>query len=201
MHIVSLPNVRTQFERMFREFGMPAKIRTDNGAPFAGVGLGGLSRLSAWWIRLGIIPERIRPGHPEENGRHERMHRTLKAATAAPPRRTFPLQQASFAAFRREFNHDRPHEALGMQTPEECYRPSDRRFPSRLPEIEYGPGYEQRRVRNRGYIKWGGELLFISEALVGEFVGLRQIDNDLWTIYYGPLLLGAVDDAHVIKNV
>jgi len=182
-------HVRPEFERTFREYGLPWAIRTDNGPPFASVGLGGLSRLSVWWVRLGIWPERIRPGHPEENGRHERIHKTLKEAVAQPPKATRRAQQKALESFRREYNEQRPHESLGMQTPAECYRPSQRRFPERLPEVEYGPGVEVRRVRSNGQIKWAGEMLFLSEALIGEPVGLRQIDNELWSIHFGPVPL------------
>lgn len=182
-------HVRPQFERVFREYGLPWAIRTDNGPPFASVGLGGLSRLSVWWVRLGIWPERIRPGHPEENARHERMHKTLKEAVTQPPQATPRAQQEAFDRFRHEYNELRPHESLGMQTPAECYRASERRFPERLPEVEYGSGVEVRRVRSNGQIKWAGQMLFLSEALIGEPVGLRQIDNDLWSIHFGPVPL------------
>lgn len=179
----SMP-VKTQFERVFREYGLPWAIRTDNGTPFASTGLGGLSRLSVWWIRLGIRPERIRPGHPEENGRHERMHKTLKEDTAKPPRQTLRAQQTAFNRFRQEYNEERPHESLGMQTPGERYQASDRRFPNRLPDMEYGPDCEVRRVRTTGQIKWAGVLLYLSEALIGERVGLKQTAEDLWTIHW-----------------
>jgi hypothetical protein len=183
------PQVQMRFESAFREYGLPRAIRTDNGPPFASVGLGGLSRLSVWWIHLGIWPERIRPGHPEENGRHERMHRTLKAATAQPPRQTRVAQQAAFDIFRQEYNEQRPHESLGMKTPGEKYRVSQRPFPAHLPEVEYGPDFEVRRVRSNGQIKWAGEMLYMSDALVGESVGLRKIDNEVWSIHFGPLPL------------
>jgi transposase InsO family protein len=121
---------RLGFERTFRQYGLPEVIRTDNGTPFSSIGLGGLSRLSYWWIRLGIRPERIEPGHPEQNGRHERMHRTLKAYTATPPAKTLAAQQKRFHAFKKEYNQDRPHEALGMRTPSEYYVRSLREYPS-----------------------------------------------------------------------
>lgn len=173
----------------FREFGLPAVIRSDNGPPFASVGLGGLSPLAVWWIRLGIRPERIQPGHPEQNGRHERLHRTLKQATAKPPCRTWRLQQRAFEQFQQEYNHDRPHEALEMQTPAQRYTPSARPFPPRLPEVEYPGGYQVRRVRSNGEIKWQGRRLFVSEALIGEPVGLQEVDQDLWRIEFGPIQL------------
>lgn len=185
--------VRPCFERAFREFGLPWAIRTDNGPPFASVGLGGLSRLSVWWIRLGILPERIRPGHPEENGRHERMHRSLKEETLRPPKRNPRTQQTAFDLFRREFNTERPHEALGMTPPGRCYQASGRSYTETPPELEYGNGVECRRVRSNGEIKWGGGFLYLSEALIGERVGLRRVDNDLWTIHFGPVPLAIYD--------
>lgn len=181
--------VRPVFVAAFREFGLPAVMRSDNGPPFASVGLGGLSQLAVWWVRLGIRPERIQPGHPEQNGRHERLHRTLKQATASPPRRTRRLQQQAFEQFRQEYNHDRPHEALAMQTPAHCYTPSPRVFPRRLPEVEYPGNYQVRRVRSNGEIKWRGRRLFLSEALIGEPVGLQEVDQDRWRIELGPIPL------------
>lgn len=181
--------VRPVFVAAFREFGLPAVIRSDNGPPFASVGLGGLSPLAVWWIRLGIRPERIQPGHPEQNGRHERLHRTLKQATAKPPCRTWRLQQRAFEQFQQEYNHERPHEALGMQTPAHYYTPSPRAFPRRLPEVEYSTSYQVRRVRSNGEIKWQGRRLFLSEALIGEPVGLQEMDQDLWRIEFGPIQL------------
>jgi putative transposase len=188
-----LADVQGEFKRRFREQGMPWAIRTDNGPPFASVGLAGLSRLAVWWIRLGIMPERIRPGHPEENGRHERMHETLKADTARPPRDTPRGQQAASDAFRREYNHARPHEALGMGTPAEYYRASERPFPERLPEIEYGSDMEVRRVRSNGQIKWGGEILYLSQALIGQWVGFKRIAERAWSVHFGPIPLATVD--------
>ncbi len=187
---VSTEQVMSQFDLFFREFGLPDAIRTDNGAPFASLAPGGISRLSAWWIRLGIQPERIRPGHPEENGRHERMHRTLKDETASPPKETVWKQQAAFDAFQKEFNEDRPHEALGMKTPEECYWASSRPYPSRLPEMAYGREFQIRRVRSNGGVKMFGTEFFLSETLIGELVGLRQTAEDAWNVFFGTHLLG-----------
>jgi transposase InsO family protein len=181
--------VQPVFVAAFREYGLPAVIRSDNGPPFASVGLGGLSQLAVWWIRLGIRPERIEPGHLEQNGRHERLHRTLKQATAKPPSRTWRLQQRAFEKFRQEYNHERPHEALVMQTPASCYTPSARAYPRRLPEVEYPSRYQVRRVRSNGEIKWRGRRLFLSEALIGEPVGLQEVDQDLWRIEFGPIPL------------
>lgn len=147
--------VKMQFERIFREFGLPFVIRTDNGHPFASHGLCGLSRLSVWWIRLGIYPERIEAGKPEQNGRHERMHLTLKQHTARPPAETIALQQKRFDIFREEYNNERPHESLNMKPPVEFYRRSMRRFPSRLPDVEYDDDKDVYKVRINGEIYFG----------------------------------------------
>jgi len=137
---------RSVFESAFREFGLPQTIRTDNGAPFSTLAAGGLSRLAVWWIRLGIRPERILPGRPDQNGRHERMHSTVKADTARPPRSSFRTQQRAFEAFRREYNHERPHEALSYDTPAARYAPSSRPYPRQLPELEYPAHFRLERV-------------------------------------------------------
>jgi hypothetical protein len=187
--------VQPVFVAAFREFGLPMAIRSDTGPPFAPVGLGGLSRLAVWWIRLGIRPERIQPGHPEQNGRHDRLHRTLKQATARPPWRTWRLQQRAFEQFRQDYRHERPHEALAMQTPAHCYTGSPRAFPCRLPEVEYPAAYQVRRVRSNGESKWRGRLAFLSEALIGEPVGLQEIENDLWRIAFGPVPLARYNTA------
>lgn len=181
------------FERAFREYGLPLAIRTDNGPPFAARTLGGLSRLSAWWVRLGIRPERIEPGCPEQNGRHERMHRTLKNETANPPRSSLPAQQRAFERFRHEYNEDRPHGALDQRTPAELYGVSLRSYPSRLRALEYPAGFTTRRVRHAGDIKWQGRLVYVSRVLTGEPIGLHQTEDESWTVYYGSLELGRLD--------
>jgi transposase InsO family protein len=186
-------HVRSKFEAVFREYGMPCRIRTDNGPPFASTGLGGLSRLSMWWVRLGIQQERIAPGCPEQNGRHERMHLTLKQETASPPARTRAAQQAAFARFEREYNEQRPHEALGYQTPASIYVPSARPYPRRLAEWEYPDDYELRRVSQQGSFKWHTERTFLSEILGREVVGLKAIDENRYEVYWGPVLLGRFD--------
>jgi transposase InsO family protein len=185
--------VRPWFEAAFREVGLPLAIRTDSGPPFGSVGLGGLTRLTAWWVRLGICPERIDPGHPEQNGRHERMHRTLKEETASPPRDTWEAQQRAFDRFRVEYNDERPHEALRMRTPADVYQPSERPYPERLPELEYPAGFAVRQVRRSGEIKWRGGLVYASQTLTGEPLGLWQIDNDRWEVYFGFLRVGVLD--------
>lgn len=183
------------FERAFREYGLPRVIRTDNGNPFASSSaLAGLSRLSVRWIKLGIVRERIEPGHPEQNGRHERMHRTLKAETARPPAANATSQQELFDRFRHEYNEQRPHEALGQRPPSELYQSSSRPYPGRLPQPEYPGHYEVRSVSRGGEIKWRGKFLFLSEALGGERVGLEEYEDGLWAVSFGALPLGRFDE-------
>jgi transposase InsO family protein len=181
------------FQAAFREFGMPGVIHTDNGVPFASVAPGGLSRLSIWFLRLGILPERSRPGSPQDNGRHERMHRTLKQATATPPQATVRLQQKAFDAFSREFNQHRPHEALGDLTPAACYRTSTRAYPHRVPEMTYPEDLQLRRVSQQGSIRWKGQRTFISEVFRHEPLGLKPLDERWLQVYYGPVSLGWFD--------
>lgn len=181
------------FEAAFREFGMPEVIHTDNGVPFASVAPGGLSRLSIWFVKLGILPERSRPGSPQDNGRHERMHRTLKQATASPPQSTARLQQKAFDAFAREFNQHRPHQALGDLTPAACYQASSRVYPRRVSELHYPDELETRRVSQQGSIRWNGERTFISEVLGHETLGLRSIDERWLQVFFGPVPLGWFD--------
>jgi putative transposase len=180
------------FEATFREYGMPDAIRTDNGPPFATTGLGGLSRLSVWWLRLGIKPQRIEPGEPQQNGRHERMHLTLKQQTAQPPAQTLRAQQRRFDAFCQEYNYERPHEALGMKTPASLYQLSPRTYPSRLPEMEYGPGMEVRRVIH-GEFRWDGSRIFLAHSLDDELIGLQCCDDRYWRIHFGTLPLAILD--------
>ena len=186
------PFVRALLAAAFREYGLPTRIRSDNGAPFASTGVGGLSRLSVWWLRLGVMPERIQPGHPEQNGRHERLHRTLKGETAQPPRRNARAQQQAFARFQRIYNEERPHEALAMATPASVYRPSPRPFPERLPELEYPSGFVRRRVAAHGDISWLFERVLLGEALAGETVGVEELEAG-WRIWFGPLPLAWLD--------
>jgi putative transposase len=174
----------------FRDYGLPSIIRSDNGTPFASSAIGRISRLSVWWIKLGIYPELIEPAHPEQNGRHERMHRTLKAETARPPAGNLSAQQRRFNTFRTEYNEERPHEALGQVTPASVYRPSTRLFPEHVPPIEYPGHFEVRRVSRNGGIRWNSRWVNMSHVLGGEYVGLEEVDNDLWNVYFGPLWLG-----------
>lgn len=178
----------------FREYGLPKVIRTDNGAPFASVGLAGLSQLSIWWIKLGIHPERIKPGHPEQNGQHERMHLTLKTDATNPPQADMRAQQRAFDRFRREYNTVRPHEALGQITPDSVYTPSPRTYPLRLREVQYPDGVQVRHVRTDGRIRWRGAMIFVSETLIGQHVGLDQIDDRYCALYFGSMPLAVLDN-------
>jgi transposase InsO family protein len=180
-------------DAVFRERGLPLAIRSDNGPPFAGRGAGGLTRLAVKWIKLGIRLERTDPGAPQQNGRHERMHGTLKAETAKPPAETLAAQQRKFDRFRQEYNEVRPHEALGQETPASRYRPSPRPYPERLEEPHYDPELAVRRVRTSGEIKWGGDLIFISEALVGEPVGIAETETGNWIVHFADYPIGLID--------
>jgi putative transposase len=173
------------FARLFREFGLPERIRTDNGVPFATTTLARLSSLSAFWVRLGILPELIEPGKPQQNGRHERMHRTLKAETTRPPAGNRTAQQRRFNTFREEFNHECPHEALGMNTPAGFYEPSPRPMPSKLPPLDYPGHFEVRYVSFNGGIRWKRDWVNVSIVCAGEYVGLEEIDNGIWNVYFG----------------
>jgi putative transposase len=188
-------HTRKAFERVFREHGLPGAILSDNGSPFGSPGLGRLSRLSLWWIRLGISIERIVPGHPEQNGAHERMHKTLKAETTRPPEKTLEQQQKRFDRFRHEFNNERPHESLGQKRPATIYTPSPRPYPETLPPIEYPGHLMTRKVDHSGQIRWKDyERLFLSHTLHGEIVALEEIDDGMWSLFYGPVLLARFDE-------
>ena len=187
--------VRVTFERLFREYGLPEVVRTDNGIPFSSAqAVGGLSHLAVWWIRLGIRLERTRRRHPEDNGAHERMHRTLKAEATKPARSTPQLQQKGFDRFRREYNQERPHEALGQKPPASLYRLSERSMPNRLPEIAYPEGFQRRRINLKGQFKWRGKLCFVSNTLVHQTIGLRYSEEGFWEIFFGPALLAQLHE-------
>ena len=182
------------FRRAFREFGLPTMIRSDNGEPFAAPSLGRLSRLSVWWIRLGIRPDLIAPASPYQNGAHERMHRTLKAETTRPPGADLASQQRRFARFRRIYNHERPHEGLDQRQPDRLYTTSARAFPTQLAPVQYPGHYEIRRVSAEGGISWHSRGLSVSTVLIGEDVGLEPIDDGIWDIHFGPVRLGRFDE-------
>jgi transposase InsO family protein len=187
MHRPLQIHIRERFTILFSEYGLPSAVLSDGG--FVGRGLGQLSRLSVWWIRLGIYPLVTQPGRPDQNGRHERMHRTLKAETARPPRGALNEQQACFDSFRETFNNVRPHEALSMRTPAELYRPSSRSFPRKLPQCQYPGHFELRKADNQGSIKFKGHRFFLAHPLAHEIVGLEEVDDALWSIFFGPIFL------------
>jgi transposase InsO family protein len=183
--------VRAIFEAAFREHGLPEAIRTDNGAPFASTAVGGLSRLAVWWIKLGIVAERIQAGHPEQNGRHERMHRSLKLEVRRAE--DWRAQQRELDRFRNEFNQVRPHEALDMQTPAAVYQPSPRTYPARIPEVEYPDSMLVRTVKSHGCFRWKKHDIFLSEVLWGEPIGLLEVGDGLYTIHFAHLPLIGFD--------
>jgi putative transposase len=184
--------VKVVFTRLFEKYGLPEVIRSDNGIPFASASaVGRLSTLSVWWIRLGIRPERIAPGHPQQNGQHERMHKTLKAEATRPASQSLMEQQRRFDRFQREYNSIRPHEALEQKAPASLYRASSRSFPARLGALEYPEHLEVRRVSRNGMVTWDGQRFWLSKALSGEDVGFEEINDDTWTISFGPLTLGS----------
>ena len=186
---------KKSFEAAFIEFGLPRAIRTDNGTPFVGaMSPAGLSSLSVWWIKLGITPERITPASPWENGRHERMHRTLKAECTRPSQANRSMQQRAFDAFRREYNDERPHESLGQKPPATAYNKSSRPYPKKLAAIEYGDDFVLRRVTGAGAFSWNGRKIFASTTLAGEVVGLKQVADRTWDIFFGPIRLGAMNE-------
>jgi transposase InsO family protein len=185
--------VRGALERTFAEIGLPTAIRSDNGAPFGSTGAGGLSALSVWWLKLGIEPRYIRPANPQDNGRHERMHRTLKAYTSRPPAATATEQQARFDWFREHYNHERPHEALDQVPPAKHWQPPTSTLPARVDDPWYDADHQVRRVRPSGTIKWQGEEVFIGEALIGELVGLAEHDNGCIIARFCGHDLGVID--------
>jgi transposase InsO family protein len=181
------------FEAAFREYGLPERIRTDNGAPFGSNGESGLTGLSVWFIKLGITPEHIQPGKPQQNGRHERMHRTLKQETASPPAGSRRAKQERFDRFREEYNQERPHQALKQQTPASYYEISDRVYPGRLRAAEYPEGWQVRCVSPGGQMRWSGQYVFVAHALEGERVGLEQIEESLWRVRFRSYEVGILD--------
>jgi transposase InsO family protein len=197
LHSTSVEEAKPVFTRLFKEYGLPKRIRTDNGVPFATTTLARLSRLSAWWVRLGVMPEFIEPGKPQQNGRHERMHLTLKDETTRPPAHSLTAQQRKFNRFLDEFNHERPHEALDQQTPASCYERSTREMPSKLKPFVYPDRFEVRYVSGNGGIRWNRDWVNVSTVCIGEYVGLEEIDNGIWTVYFGPLKLGRLNERHM----
>jgi transposase InsO family protein len=191
MHEAAVQGV---MEAAFREYGLPEAMRTDNGEPFGSVGLGGLSGLAVWWLKLGIRPERIQPGKPQQNGRHERMHRSLKQATAQPPASSLRRQQRAFDDFCREYNWERPHQALGMKTPGDLYVASSRLYPSRLREPEYCGEWEVRSIGPCGTMRWSNAKPFVGKVLTGERIGLEPVGDGVWKLWFFDYPLGLLDE-------
>jgi putative transposase len=188
--------VRPLFEAAFRRYGLPRALRTDNGSPFANRGgLAGLTQMSVWLLKLDIWPDRIAPGRPDQNGRHERMHRTLAEEPASPPSADVASQQMRLDAWRKDYNNIRPHQALNQRCPAELYVPSSRTYPERLPDWEYPPDHQLRRVRADGYIKWQDRSLYLTEALVGEEVAISRRDDDDWVVRFRGFDLAILDAA------
>jgi putative transposase len=192
--------VQNIFIEAFTEFGLPVAIRTDNGPPFASVAIGGLSPLAVWWIQLGILPERIYPGRPDQNGRHERMHRTLKAETAKPPQRTFSAQQRAFNAFRDDYNYQRPHEAIGQKVPAELYTTSRRRYTGELRDPKYPSTFTVHRAYSNGVISFNQTQWYLSHSLADQLIGVESVEDGCWKVHFGPITLGLIDLRGTVKK-
>ena len=197
LYSTAVAGAKPVFTRLFQEYGLPTRIRTDNGVPFATNTLARLSALSAWWVRLGVLPELIEPGKPQQNGRHERMHKTLKAEATRPPAGSLAAQQRRFNLFRTEYNDERPHEALDQQPPASVYERSPRDMPTTLPPLQYPDRFEVRYVSANGGIRWNSDWVNVSTVCAGEYVGLEEIDDGIWTVYFGPLTLGRFHERHM----
>lgn len=195
-----LEETQVEFEQLFREFGLPERIRTDNGVPFVSLGVGNLSRLSIWWIRLGIRPERIAPGQPQQNGRHERMHRTLKRSLGLPPAADLLAQQVELDGFRKHYNEQRPHEGLAQCSPDSRYTSSPRLYPEHLPELAYPSYFHVNRVSQNGLVYWRALRIYIGYLLAGECIGIEAVGDGLWDVYFGPVRLGGLDERQTQGN-
>lgn len=189
---------RPVFEGAFREYGLPIAIRTDNGVPFATQAIHGLSYLNVWWMRLGIVHQRSRPGCPQDNGAHERMHRTLKRQAIKPVRGTCAAQQRNFDAFRQEYNTERPHERLAQQTPASQYTASPRPYPERLPPLEYPRHCLVKKITTGGTFRFQHKLLYLANAMVDQHIGLEETDDGIWAIHFNTVLLATFDERDYI---
>jgi len=192
--------VRPIFDRLFREYGLPRALRTDNGVPFASTSLHGLTPLNVWWIRLGIQHQRILPAHPQQNGAHERMHKTLKRGACRPPRAHLRAQQRAFDRFRAEYNDERPHQALDGRTPGSLYRASPRLYTGTLPALAYPRHFVVKRVTNAGTIRFKTRLLYLSTALRQHRIGLEEVDDGIWSLYFCDVLLGRIDERTALRT-
>lgn len=197
LHSTAVAGAKPVFTRLFKEFGLPRRICTDNGVPFATNSLARLPSLSAWWVKLGIMPELIEPGKPQQNGRHERMHRTLKAEATHPPGGNLTAQQRKFNRFCEEFNEERPHKALDQHMPASVYEYSPRKMPDKIPPLEYPDRFEVRYLSVNGGIRWNCDWVNVSIVCTGEYVGLEEIDNGIWNVYFGPLKIGRLHERHM----
>ena len=186
------------FERAFRAYGLPLAIRTDNGVPFATQAIHGLSYLNVWWMRLGILHQRSRPGCPQDNGAHERMHRTLKRQAIKPVRGSCAAQQRNFDAFRHEYNEERPHERLNQETPASQYHPSARPYPERPPALEYPGHFVVKKITTGGTFRFQHRLLYLANAMVDQQIGLEETDDGIWAIYFNTILLATFDERDYI---
>ncbi|MCK5263830.1 MAG: IS481 family transposase [Gammaproteobacteria bacterium] len=195
-----LKETKAAFTKLFKEYGLPERIRSDNGVPFASTACGGLSQLSIWWVKLGIRPERIKPGKPQQNGQHERMHRTLKKAATRPPSASMKAQQQRFNIFCEEYNEQRPHEALQQQTPASQYSCSLREYPKRIPKLYYPDYFEVKKVSHNGVVYWRNKLLYVSHLLNQEYIGMEEIDDGIWQVYFGPITLGKFDERKIMSK-
>jgi len=192
---VSFAKTKQCFTRLFDEYGLPLRIRSDNGVPFASNAIARLSSLSVWWIKLGIIPEQIEPGKPQQNSRHERMHKTLKKEATMPPEKNIGAQQRRFDVFRTEYNEIRPHESLGQKTPGSLYTLSPRKMPGKLTSFDYPLHFEVRRVsRDNSCIRWKNKFVCVSRALGGEYIGLEEINDRMYNLYFCDMLIGRFNE-------
>jgi transposase InsO family protein len=199
---ISLQETKSHFSRLFHEYGLPLRIRTDNGVPFASNALARLSTLSVWWVKLGIYPEQIEPGKPQQNGKHERMHRTLKKEATIPPEKNLKEQQHRFDDFRKEYNTERPHEALSLKTPSSIYVSSPRRMPKRLDHYDYPHYFEVRRVSRNSGIRWRNRWVQVSSTLAEEYIGFEEVEDGIHNVYFCELLIGRfVEEAMKIEDV
>lgn len=199
---ISLDQTKRYFTKLFSDYGLPWRIRTDNGVPFASNAIARLSTLSVWWIKLGIYPEQIEPGKPQQNGKHERMHRTLKKEATIPPEKNLTAQQKRFDAFREEYNTERPHEALGMKTPASVYVASPRTMPKKLDHFDYPYHFEVRRVSKNSGIRWRNRWVQVSCTLAEEYIGFEEVEDGIHNVYFCDLLIGRFFEEQLkIKDV
>lgn len=199
---VSMRDTTHHFIRLFEKYGLPERIRTDNGVPFASSALARLSSLSVWWIKLGIYPEHIEPGKPQQNGKHERMHRTLKKEATLPPEKSIREQQKRFDRFVKEYNEIRPHESLDMKKPAEVYKPSKKRMPRVVKHYDYPSHFEVRLVSRNGGIRWHHHRVPVSSTLIQEYIGFEEIEDGVYNVYFCDFLIGRFFEEIVgIKDV